>query len=144
MANAWANRADCFSSFAVIVGVIGAQLGINHLDPIAAVAVAAVIIRTSVYSIRDSVAGLMDRSAPPETLQAIGQAVREVGDVREINYLRARIASNKIWVDLGVEVSSVRTVDECEAIRAVLESRVFKSVTGIGRVQVSFESAVEA
>jgi len=144
LANAWANRADSFSSLAVIVGVIGAQLGFNHLDPIAALLVAAIIIRVCGGNIKDSVAGLMDRSAPTETLKAMKQAVRGVSDVGNINYLHARLLGNKIWVDLGVEISSGRTVDECEAIRAVLERLVFESVDGVGRVQVSFDSAAKA
>jgi len=47
IANAWANRADCFSSMAVIIGVAGAKMGLAHLDPIAALFVVAIIIKVS-------------------------------------------------------------------------------------------------
>jgi cation diffusion facilitator family transporter len=140
LANAWANRADCFSSLAVVVGVIGARLGFHHLDPIAAVVVAAIIVKVSISCIRESVAGLMDRSVPPATLESLRNAVRGASDVERICHLRGRLLGNKIWVELGVEVGSGQTVDECEAIREALERRLLEAVPGIGNVSISFET----
>ena len=144
LANAWANRADCFSSLAVVAGVIGARLGFHHLDPIAAVVVAAIIVKVRIGCIRESVAGLMDRSAPRATLKLMEQAVRDGGDIEEINYLRARLLGNKLWVELNLGVPAGRTMEECEAIRRAVERRIYASVEGVGRVQVNFETATEA
>jgi cation diffusion facilitator family transporter len=140
LANAWANRADCFSSLAVVVGVVGARLGFHHLDPIAAVVVAAIIIKVSINCIRDSIAGLMDRSVPPATLDDLMKAARSAEGVERVEQLRARLLGNKIWVEIGIGVDPDLTVDECEAIREALERRVRERVNGIGRVSVSFES----
>ena len=43
LASAWANRADCFSSIAVIIGVVGGSLGFRHMDPIAALFAVAIM-----------------------------------------------------------------------------------------------------
>ncbi len=139
MANAWANRADCFSSGAVLVGVIGARLGIHHLDPIAALVVAAVITKVCVSSIREALAGLMDRSAPPETMEALRQVLTREKQIQEVRQLRARLMGDKIWVDLSVRVPEGRTVAECESIGARLRRSIQASVGDVSQVLVSFE-----
>ncbi len=143
IANAWANRADCFSSAAVVVGVLGAQLGFHHLDPIAAVIVAGIIIKVSVNCIRDAIAGLMDRSMPPEVLEALRKAVSKVKEIEEIQHIRARLLGNKIWVELGVQVSSAHTVNDCEEIRGRVHSCVLEGVPAVGKIFVDFEPIAE-
>ena len=139
IANAWANRADCFSSAAVVVGVVGAHLGFHHLDPVAAVVVAVIIVKVSIGCIRDSIAGLMDRNVPPETLEALGSLVNDVDDVLEIQHLKARLLGDKIWVDLGVKVSSSHTASKCEKIRGQIMRCVSKGIPEVGRIMVDFE-----
>lgn len=144
IANAWANRADCFSSVAVVIGVLGAHLGFHHLDPVAAVAVAAIIVKVSINCIRESIAGLMDRSVPPETLDSVRRAISNVGEVESLRHLRARLLGDKIWIDVGVQVASEYTVSECENIRFRLEECVQKRVPGVGKLLIDFEPAEEA
>ena len=141
IANAWANRADCFSSLAVLVGVIGAQLGFHHLDPVAAIFVALVIVKVSVGSIRESIGGLMDRNVPPSLLKKLRKAVRNVEEIQAITFLKARLLGNKIWVDLGIEVDDDYTVTECDEISDAVRARVSESVRGVGQVNVSVDSA---
>jgi len=141
IANAWANRADSFSSAAVVAGVVGSHLGFHHLDPIAAVVVAAIIIKVSIDCIRDSIAGLMDRSVPPETLRALREAVSEVKEIERIQYMRARILGNKIWVDLGVCVSPEHTVSDCERIRGNVHECIMEGIPEVDNVLVDFEPA---
>jgi cation diffusion facilitator family transporter len=143
VANAWANRADCFSSSAVVVGVVGSRFGFHHLDPIAALVVAAIIVKVCIGCIRDSVAGLMDRSVPPETEELIKKIVNGVDEVRGIRYMRARLLGDKIWIDLGIRVSPGHTVNECQAIGERARRSILESIAGIGEVQVDYEPAEE-
>lgn len=144
IANAWANRADCFSSLAVVVGVIGAHLGFHHLDPVAAVVVAAIIIKVSVSCIRDSIAGLMDHSLPPDTVKTIKKAVMSVEEVERVDYIRARLLGDKVWVDLGLTVSAQRTVDQCERIRERVHHFIVQCVPAVEKVLIDFSPIEES
>ncbi len=144
IANAWANRADCFSSLMVVVGVVGAQFGFHHLDPVAAVVVAVIIVKVSVGCIRESVAGLMDRSVPLETIDAIRNILEGVEDVRDVQNVRARLLGDKIWVEVRVLVAPGHTVSECENIRERIVRVVRGELRGVGQVMVDFDSAVRA
>lgn len=143
VANAWANRADCFSSAAVVVGVVGSRFGFHHLDPIAALVVAAIIVKVCIGCIRDSVAGLMDRSVPSETEELIRRIVKSVDGVRGIRYLRARLLGDRIWIDLGIRVAPGHTVSECQAVGDRTRRSILEGIAGIGEVQMDFESAEE-
>jgi cation diffusion facilitator family transporter len=129
VANAWANR------------VVGSRFGFHHLDPIAALVVAAIIVKVCIGCIRDSVAGLMDRSVPAETEELIKKIVNSVDEVRGIRYMRARLLGDKIWIDLGIRVSSGHTVNECQAIGERTRRSILESIAGIGEVQVDYEPA---
>ena len=143
MANVWANRANSLSSFLVIGGVVGAQVGFPYLDPIAAIIVSAIIIKIAVGSIRESACGLLDRSVPEETLRVLRAAVEEVDEVARIEHLRARLLGDRIWVEISVQVVSRCTVTECERIRGQIQRRVASCVRGVGRVLVDFEPVPE-
>ena len=62
LAGAWANRANCFSSVAVLVGVISAKFGYHYLDPVTAILVVGIIIKACYKMLIDSVRALMDYS----------------------------------------------------------------------------------
>lgn len=143
IANAWANRADCFSSMAVVVGVVGAHFGFHHLDPLAALVVAAIIIKVCISCIRDAVDGLMDCNVPVETLKALRDLVAGVEDVQAVRNLKARQLGDKIWVDVAVRVAPARTVRECEQIGARVRQSITAGIQGVGQVQVDYEAVQE-
>jgi cation diffusion facilitator family transporter len=138
IANAWANRADCFSSAAVIIGVVGSRLGFHHLDPVAAVFVAVIIVKVSISCIRDSIAGLMDRSVSTETLTVLKKVVDDVDEVLEIQHLRARLLGDKIWVDVAVQIDPKFTVSDCDQIEEDIKQCVLEGIQGVGKVLVEF------
>lgn len=140
IANAWANRADCFSSLAVVIGVIGARFGFHHLDPIAAVIVAGIIIKVSIDCLKDSIAGLMDRSLPTSTIEELRRSISNLESIDGIGRLQARLLGDKLWVDVAVNVSPKYTVVECETIRRSIQKCLFNCGQDVGYVLVDFET----
>jgi len=63
IANAWENRADVYSSLAVLVGVFGARMGFTFLDPVAAIVVGFMIAKSGIRILMLGVKGITDRSA---------------------------------------------------------------------------------
>jgi cation diffusion facilitator family transporter len=138
IANAWTNRADSFSSLVVLFGVLGSRLGFHHLDPIAAVIIGAIIVKVSIDNIKEAVAGLMDANIRPETMVAIDGILRNLDEVQNIRHLRARLAGDEIWIDVGIQIASKYTVSECDEIRNKIALRIRESVQGVGDIFVDF------
>ncbi len=143
LASAWANRADCFSSMAVIVGVIGARLGFHHLDPIAALIVVAVIIKVSSNILMDSVKALMDSSVNDVYGEEIETVVEGIEDVRGICGLKTRHVGQKIWVELDILVDAHCSMRDGHKVADRVKGVLLEKVRDLERVWVQFKPVEE-
>jgi cation diffusion facilitator family transporter len=139
LANAWANRADCFSSMAVIVGVTGAKLGFHHLDPIAALFVVAVIIKVSIKILVDSVKALMDSSLNDVYGEEIETIVENIDEVRGISGLKTRHIGQKIWAELDIFVDAQCSMRDGHMIADRVKKVLLEKVRDLERVLVHFK-----
>ncbi len=115
-ANAKENKADAFSSVASLVGIVGALLGFPILDPLAAIVVSLLIGRMGLEILSEAGAGLMDGSIEKGRRTNIRGLARAVPGVREVAFLRTRRIGQKIWADLGIEVSPALSLAEGDRI----------------------------
>ena len=104
---------DVYTSFGVAGGLLLVQLtGWEMLDPIAAIAVAVLIIRTGYQLVVQSTKVLLDQTLPEEELEEIRRCVTDHRGDLIIGYhrLRARQAGNRRHIDLHVTVDESLTV----------------------------------
>ncbi|MBF0550614.1 MAG: cation transporter [Deltaproteobacteria bacterium] len=141
MANAWANRANSFSSVAVIIGVLGAQLGFYRLDPIAALLVVAVIVRVSFKILYESVKAVMDYSANDDYGLEIQEIVERMSDVEGVAELRTRLVGRKIWVELDIFIDPRKTISEGQEIARQVKKTLLGANKDLERVWVQFKPA---
>ena len=141
IANAWANRADCFSSIAVIIGVIGSKMGFHHLDPICALVVVGVIIKVSADIMIDSIKALMDSSVNNLYGEEIREIVSKIEEVRGISELKTRHIGQKIWAELDILVDSDCTMQQGEDIARKVKKILVEQVRDLDRVYIHFGPA---
>ncbi|MFH1489207.1 MAG: cation diffusion facilitator family transporter [Pseudomonadota bacterium] len=139
LANAWANRADCFSSVAVVVGVVGGKLGFHHLDPIAAIFVVVVIIRVSIKILVDSVKALMDSSVNGAYAEDIRALVEKIEDVRVLSDLKTRQMGQKIWVEMDILIDPGCSIREGHMIAEEVKAMLLDKVIDLEKVLVNFQ-----
>ena len=97
---------DVWTSAGVIVGVALVWLtGLERLDPVIALVVAANIIRTGTGLVSDSMSGLMDKALPEDELQKVSQVLDgfESDDIR-FHALRTRRAGRRTFISIHVLV----------------------------------------
>ena len=90
----------------MIVGVALVWLtGLERLDPVIALVVAANIIRTGTGLVSDSMSGLMDKALPEDELQKVSQVLDgfESDDIR-FHALRTRRAGRRTFISIHVLV----------------------------------------
>lgn len=123
---------DVWTSAGVIAGVgLVAATGIDRLDPIIALAVAANIVVAGVRLVRRAVDGLMDHVLPPETERDI-HAVLERYEHEGIRFdaLRTRQAGRRSFISLHVLVPGSWTVHEGHRLVEALEEDMRSAVPG--------------
>ncbi len=126
-ANAKENRADAFSSIASLVGIVGALAGFPILDPVAAIVVSLLIGRMGWEILREAGTGLMDGSIEKGRRARMRNLVGAVPGVRNVAFLRTRSIGQKIWADLGIEVSPRLTLFEADRIAQEVQNCLMRN-----------------
>jgi len=137
IANAWENRADVWSSLAVLIGVFGARIGFVILDPIVAIIVGVLIAKNGLDTLTLGVKGITDRSFDDKAMlsQIRKLALKENGIV-EVGRLRARKTGQKVWIDLEAIFKPELKVAEVKKIINSVRKNVVDTFERIGDVVV--------
>jgi len=115
--------ADVLSSCAVLVGLILVRLtGLNILDPIVALLVAILIVRTAYFTMRRSLGDLIDVKLPEAEENVIRSAIKEhVGELVNYHALRTRRAGRQRYIDLHLVMPKNVSLEEAHRMCNHLE-----------------------
>ncbi len=126
VANAWHARSDAVSSLVVALGIAGNLLGFPLLDPIAALIVGLMIVRTGAVFFWRALNDLMDKAVSEEESQAIRRTLLETPGVFGLHDLRTRKMGDLTIVDVHLELDGEQTVTEGHAIATLARRRVME------------------
>lgn len=138
IANAWHHRSDALSSIGTFIGIGGAIcLGEKWriLDPIAAIAVSAFIIKVAAELIKPCIDELLERSLPAETEKRILEIIGSFPEISSPHHLRTRRIGNHIAIEVHIRMEGQTTLQEAHAIATDVENRLkeeFGAETHIG------------
>ena len=110
--NAWHARSDAASSLVAVIGTTGAVMGIEWLDPVAALLVGAMIMSMACKFSWQALQSLIDASADEQTLKQIENTINNQSGVLGFHQLRSRKAGNDVFIDLHIEVYAYLSVLE--------------------------------
>ncbi|MGV8979565.1 cation diffusion facilitator family transporter [Clostridium sp.] len=123
MAAAKDNLSDAWVSIGTSVGIVASQFGLPWIDPLAAVVVGILIIKTGWDIFRESSHNLTD-GFNKEQLDDITQSINEVSGVKMVRSIRARVSGNNTLIDIIVRVSANLSVVEGHNITENIEERL--------------------
>ena len=117
---------DVLSSCAVLAGLIVVQItGLSILDPIVALGVAGLIVKSAYDIMRKSFGGLIDVKLPEAEENAIRSAIMEhVGELVGFHSLRTRKAGNQRYIDLHLVMPKDISVEEAHQMCDHLEQDI--------------------
>ncbi|EKQ56774.1 MULTISPECIES: cation diffusion facilitator family transporter [unclassified Clostridium] len=123
MAAAKDNLSDAWVGVGTTIGIIASQFGLPWIDPLAAVIVSILILRTGWDIFREASHNLSDGFSK-EKLENITQTIKKVQGVKDIKDIRARVHGNNILLDVIVKVSSELTVAEGHSITEKIDEKL--------------------
>ncbi|WP_270568046.1 cation diffusion facilitator family transporter [Clostridium beijerinckii] len=137
MAAAKDNLSDAWVSIGTTIGIVASQFGFPWIDPLAAVVVSALILKTGWDIFREATHNLSDGFSR-EKLDGITKSISQVPGVKQIKNIRARVHGNNILLDLVVSVSSELSLVEGHSITEKIEDKL-KADLDITQVMVHVE-----
>ncbi len=143
-ANAWHSRTDAISSLIVVIGIVGVMMGLEYLDSIAAIVVAAIIFKIGYTLSMKSVRELVDTGLDQDTVGRIRETILSVDGVEDLHYLRTRTMGSEALVDVHIQVGEELSVSEGHQISENVRYRLIQTIEEIGDVMVHIDPENDA
>lgn len=116
---------DVFTSLGVFAGLILIKItGIKILDPITAIVVAMLILKTSVDLIKKSMVDLVDSSLPALELETITKIINSYDEVISFHKLRTRKCGENREIDIHIEVSEKASLLDAHTLCDEIEEEI--------------------
>ena len=138
IANANENRADMLSSVAVVIGIIGANMGFVVLDSLAAILVALIIFKTALTLGLQAFRNLMDISLPGEKTELIKKVAAAYRDVKGVKYIKTRRVGQHVWIDMEIFVDPRKNIKEAHAVTREVRLALIRKFKHVKDATVSF------
>ena len=127
VANAWHHRSDALSSIGTLIGIgcaytLGGKWAVA--DPIAAIVVAAMILKVAYDLVRQGFDELVDGALPEEVETEILAIVAEDVAIREPHNLRTRRIGSSIAIEVHVRVDGDMSVRESHQLTVAIECKL--------------------
>ncbi len=139
IADAWHHRSDVLSSIAALIGITGARLGLEILDPIAGIAVGIFVTKIGFDIFHTAFDELLDSALPTEVTDRIKGFALETDGVEKVAVLKARKLGLDMFVDMTIEVDKKMTVEDAHLITARIRRAVLKNISNAKDVLIHVE-----
>lgn len=136
------SRIDGFVSAGALVGLFGVALGYAPADPIAGLAITAVIVWVTIGTARGVILRVVD-AVDPELIEDIEQSARAVPRVIDAHDVQARWAGRSLLVNLHVSLDQDLPLHEAHDIGEDVRHAILHDIDGVAQVSVHFDPWAE-
>jgi cation diffusion facilitator family transporter len=124
-------KVDIFSCVAILIGVIGSQFGYPFLDPLVAVFIAVIIIKTAFGLTHDNVNILMGKVPSETILDEVKSAAIKVKDVKGVHSVKINPMGPYSSAELHIEVDGDLKLKNAHEIAHNVEKQIINDVFAI-------------
>lgn len=124
MASALNYRADVFSSCGVLAGVAGARLGFPWLDAVASLAICALILRSSIEILTDSLNKMLDSAADAQTVEEIRVLTLAQPGVLGLDDIKTRRFGSRYFVDIEIACDGDIPLRQAHDIASLVHDKI--------------------
>ena len=137
IADATESKGECYSTTAVLIGLIGTNLGFIYADVLAAGVVALLIYRMSIKMLLQGIHGLIDSSSDKEIIDQAVKASLAVEGVEGVRSISAKRMGQKNWIDLVIDVSEKKSILEIHMIGEKVKETIIEKLKKVDGISVN-------
>jgi len=134
------SRLDGLASLGAAVGVAAAMLGAPILDPIAGLAVTAVIVAVAWETARNVTGRLLDE-ADASLLEKIVSVASDTPGILEVHEARARWTGRRVLAELTLALAPEETLASAHALGEEVRHRLYHEIQPLAEVIVHLDPA---
>ncbi len=121
-------KVDIFSCGAILIGVIGAQLGLTILDPLVAIFIAIMVLKTAFTVAHDNLNTLMGKIPSETILEEIKMAAMSIEDVKGVHDLKINNMGPYASAELHIELDGDLKLNQSHEISHKVENEIINKV----------------
>lgn len=127
---------DVFASGGTLAGVIGARSGLPVMDPIAAIVIALLIVKSAIEIFRNASNVLLDGSVDPATIEHLRMSIVKNPRVKQIDLLRTRSTGARYYVEVEICCCRNLSLEVAHAVAQDVHDRIERDFPQVKHVMV--------
>lgn len=124
VADGYNSRSDAYQAGAVLVGLVAVSFGFPLGDPIAAMVIVGLLLKTGIDVLRGAYPALLDVSPGKEFVNRVQEIASTVDGVRSTHKIRARTVGRGVQIDMHIIVSGHIAIEEAHDIAHQVEAKL--------------------
>lgn len=141
VSNAWHSRTDAFSSVIVLIAIVGASAGLEWLDLVAAIAVAAAIGKIGLGMALDNIKELVDTAIAPDKRSRMLTLIEQHPLLDKACSLRSRRMGKEYLVEGVIQLPGDLTIRQGSEVVQEIREQVLGAFPEIREVNLRVEAA---
>lgn len=136
MVDAWHHRSDAFSSIGSLIGILGVMYGFPILDCIASILISLCILKVSYDILKDALMKMLDISCDKGLENNLKDYIKKQDGVICIDSFCSRMFSNRIYIDLEIQVDGDITLREAHNIAEMVHNNVEREYPNVKHIMI--------
>ncbi|MBI5680106.1 MAG: cation transporter [Methanobacterium sp.] len=136
IADAHHQKVDIYSCAAIFIGVVGAQLGFPILDPIIALFISILVLKTAFHIARENIGNLLGKIPSKDILNDIKSAALSISGIYGVHSLKVNYIGSYASTELYVEANNNLTLKEAHKLAHMVENSIINNVNIIKSANV--------
>ncbi len=136
IADAHHQKVDIYSCVAIFIGVIGAQFGLPILDPIIAIFISILVLKTALHVAKENIGNLLGKIPSKYILNDIKSAALSVSGIYGVHNLKVNYIGSYASTELHVEAPNDLTLVEAHKMAHEVENCIINNISIIRSVNV--------
>lgn len=138
-ADAYHFSTDVLSTLAVIIGLGATAIGYPIADVLSAVVVSLIMLYVSFELAKKAVLVMLDKAPNNQAIERIALVISRYPGITGYHSLRARMAGNRVFVDVSIHLKSKISLEAAHEIAENLESRIIEECPYVKEVITHIE-----
>ena len=129
-------RTDIFSSIAILVGVVVSNMGYPILDPIIALVIGLLILKTAYEITKENIDNIMGRVPSEDFIKQIKIVAEKAPETKNAHNIKVDYLGAYATVALHIELDGNMTLDESHEIVHTVQNNIIKEIPEVKYVLV--------
>lgn len=140
-AEAWHHRSDALSSVGALMGIAGARMGANIMEPAASIVICLFILKAAVAVFWEAIDQMVDRSCEGDVEAALRLSAASQPGVHGVDMLHTRVFGNRVYADIEISTDGNLPLVKAHEIAERVHSEIERQFPQVKHVMVHVNPA---